>query len=77
MGQLSPPLGLKTVKRQPPGLGGLEHSPLLGSQVPATWHSSRAVQVTAANVGDKRYSTVQGYDAPHRSVMLSLRFESF
>jgi len=36
-----------------------------------------SVQLTAANIGDKRYSTVQGYDAPHRSVLLSVRFESF
>jgi vitamin B12 transporter len=40
-------------------------------------NSKWSVQLTAANVGDKRYSTVQGYDAPHRSVMLGVRFESF
>jgi hypothetical protein len=33
----------------PSGLAGLEHSPVAGSQVPASWHWSEAVQVTGSS----------------------------
>lgn len=36
-----------------------------------------SVQLTAANLADKRYERVQGYDAPRRSVLLSVSFESY
>lgn len=36
-----------------------------------------SVQLTAANLFDKRYETAMGYDAPRRSVLLGVRFESF
>lgn len=36
-----------------------------------------SVQLSAANVADKRYGTVVGYDSPRRSVLLGVTFESF
>ena len=36
-----------------------------------------SAQLAAANVTDRKYESVVGYDAPRRSVLLSLRFESF
>jgi vitamin B12 transporter len=36
-----------------------------------------SVQLTAANVADKRYETVVGYDSPRRSVLLGVTFDSF
>ena len=32
----------------PSGLGGFEQSPVVGSQVPASWHASLALQTTGA-----------------------------
>jgi hypothetical protein len=34
------------LQEDPLVLGGFEHAPVAGSQVPATWHWSRAAQVT-------------------------------
>lgn len=36
-----------------------------------------SVQLTAANVADRRYEDVVGYDKPRRSVLLGVTFESF
>ncbi len=36
-----------------------------------------AVEVAAANLGDRRYEGAVGYDAPRRSVLLSVKFEAF
>lgn len=36
-----------------------------------------SVELTAANLGDRRYESSVGYDAPRRSVLLNLRFEAF
>jgi vitamin B12 transporter len=36
-----------------------------------------SVELAATNLGDKRYENVVGYDAPRRSVLLSVRFESY
>ncbi|MGZ5081238.1 MAG: TonB-dependent receptor domain-containing protein [Usitatibacter sp.] len=35
------------------------------------------VELTGANLADKRYESAVGYDAPRRSVMLNLRFDAF
>lgn len=35
------------------------------------------VELTAANLFDKRYEHVVGYDAPRRSILLNVRFEAF
>jgi hypothetical protein len=37
---------LPSLHEVPFGAAGLEHAPVAGSQVPATWHASDAVQVT-------------------------------
>jgi len=37
---------LPSLQLAPSGLAGFEHVPVVGSQVPATWHWSEAVQVT-------------------------------
>src|SRR5439155_985463 len=37
---------LPSLQAAPSALAGLEQTPLAGSQVPATWHWSRAVQTT-------------------------------
>ena len=34
-------------------------------------------ELAASNLGDKRYETVVGYDAPRRGVLLNVRFEAF
>jgi vitamin B12 transporter len=36
-----------------------------------------SVQLTAANIADRRYEDVVGYDKPRRSVLLGVTFESF
>ncbi|HXF78552.1 MAG TPA: TonB-dependent receptor [Usitatibacter sp.] len=36
-----------------------------------------SVQLTAANIADRRYQDVVGYDKPRRSVLLGVTFESF
>jgi vitamin B12 transporter len=36
-----------------------------------------SAELSAANLGDRRYESVVGYDAPRRSVMLGVRFEAF
>jgi vitamin B12 transporter len=36
-----------------------------------------SAQLSATNLGDRRYENVVGYDAPRRSVLLSVRFEAF
>lgn len=36
-----------------------------------------SVQLSANNLADRKYESAVGYDAPRRSVMLSVRFESF
>src|SRR5205814_2008292 len=36
-----------------------------------------SVEVAGANLGDRRYENVVGYDAPRRSVFLNIRFEAF
>jgi vitamin B12 transporter len=36
-----------------------------------------SVDLTAANLLDRQRETTIGYDAPRRSVLLSLRFEAF
>ncbi len=36
-----------------------------------------SAELAATNVTDRKYESVVGYDAPRRSVLLSLRFESF
>ncbi|HEX7606402.1 MAG TPA: TonB-dependent receptor [Usitatibacter sp.] len=36
-----------------------------------------SAQLSATNLGDRRYENVVGYDAPRRSVMLGVRFEAF
>jgi vitamin B12 transporter len=36
-----------------------------------------SVQLSASNLFDRRYESAVGYDAPRRSVMLGVRFESF
>ncbi len=36
-----------------------------------------SAELAAANLGDRRYESAVGYDAPRRSVMLSVRFEAF
>src|SRR5439155_1366477 len=45
--QLPAPSHAPPVHGVPTGLGGFEHMPVAGAQVPAWWHSSRAVQTTA------------------------------
>ena len=44
----------------------------------ATWRIDRkwALDVTAANLLDKRYESAVGYDAPRRGVFLNLRFDT-
>ena len=34
-------------------------------------------ELTATNLGDKRYESAVGYDAPRRGVFLSVRFDAF
>jgi vitamin B12 transporter len=36
-----------------------------------------SAEVTATNLGDRRYESALGYDAPRRGVFLNLRFESY
>ena len=36
-----------------------------------------SAELSAANLGDRRYENSVGYDAPRRAVMLALRFESY
>ena len=36
-----------------------------------------SVELTVANLADRKYESAVGYDAPRRTAMLSLRFESF
>jgi vitamin B12 transporter len=36
-----------------------------------------SAQLSATNLGDRRHENVVGYDAPRRSVLLSVRFEAF
>jgi vitamin B12 transporter len=36
-----------------------------------------SVELSAANLGDRRYESAVGYDAPRRTVLLNIRFESF
>ena len=36
-----------------------------------------AVELTAVNVGDKRYENALGYDAPRRGAFLNVRFDAF
>src|SRR5439155_19812961 len=45
--QLPAPSHAPPVHGVPIGLAGFEHMPVAGAQVPAWWHSSRAVQTTA------------------------------
>jgi outer membrane cobalamin receptor len=35
------------------------------------------VELVATNLGDKRYETAYGYDAPRRGVLLNFRFASY
>jgi vitamin B12 transporter len=43
------------------------------------WKASKhwAVELTAVNLGDKRYENALGYDAPRRGALLSMRFDAF
>ena len=34
-------------------------------------------ELVATNLGDRKYETVYGYDAPRRGVLLNFRFESY
>jgi outer membrane receptor protein involved in Fe transport len=34
-------------------------------------------ELTATNLGDRRYESAVGYDAPRRAVLLSVRFDAF
>ena len=36
-----------------------------------------STELSATNLGDRRYQSAVGYDAPRRSVMLNVRFEAF
>ena len=36
-----------------------------------------SVELAATNLGDKRYESAVGYDAPRRSILLSVRFDAF
>jgi len=41
------------------------------------WTKQWSVELSGANLGDRHYENAVGYDAPRRSVFLSLRFEAF
>ena len=36
-----------------------------------------SAELTATNLGDRKYESAVGYDAPRRGVFLNMRFESF
>jgi vitamin B12 transporter len=36
-----------------------------------------SAELSATNIGDRHYESAVGYDAPRRSVMLSVRFEAY
>jgi vitamin B12 transporter len=50
---------------------------LLDARVRYRFSKFWSVEVAAANLTDKRYETAVGYDAPRRSVLLSVRFDAF
>jgi vitamin B12 transporter len=50
---------------------------LVDARVRYTFAGRWSAEVTATNLGDRRYESAVGYDAPRRGVFLNLRFESY
>jgi vitamin B12 transporter len=50
---------------------------VVDARVRYTFDKRWSAQLSATNLGDRRYEGAVGYDAPRRGVMLSVRFESF
>lgn len=48
-----------------------------GARVRYRWAKHWSAELAATNLTDKRYETSVGYDAPRRSVLLSVRFDAF
>ncbi len=85
--EVSRPFGPVTVSFGAHGSGGRYDQP--GEQAPLPGYGTVdarvrydidrrwALELTGTNLGDKQRETSVGYDAPRRSVMLSLRFQAF
>jgi vitamin B12 transporter len=50
---------------------------VVDARVRYTFAKGWTAELTATNLGDHKYETAVGYDAPRRGVFLNLRFESF
>ncbi len=50
---------------------------VVDARVRYAFDSHWSAQLSATNLGDRRYENAVGYDAPRRAVMLNVRYESF
>ena len=67
------------------GVDSLDESPdsrlpghvLVDARVGYKWAKHWSVELSGANLVNKRYENAVGYDAPRRSLFLNVRFEAF
>jgi vitamin B12 transporter len=63
-------------RTEDPGLR-LPSYAVVDARVRYRFNKMAVAELTARNLGDKRYETAVGYDAPRRGVLLSVRFDAF